>query len=1124
MSADRATLTLDALRRRLGAVVVARGEAYVRQGRVLAHSLDAAGGLEARVQGGRRAPYALTARLVLDGRGGIGRIDSACDCPVGSGCKHVAAALIAALIEGRPGAPPASDDRLPADIGLWLQRLRAAQTPPPPATEYPDTVRDRLLYVLDAAATRRATVETIKINVKQDGALGRTIRPYDVVRHGVWDPPKFVLPVDLLLGRALYRIGLLKNSASGYGLEPLEGETLGVLTQIAETGRARWCDAHGPVLAPGAPRRGRFVWRAEADGRQRLVVEDASEGAEGGALIVLDADPPIYVDPETGALGRLDLPAPAAVVSVLLAAPAAQPEATEALADALAEIAPSVAPPPRRIRSEVRKGVTPRPLLRLFGLTAREKRYARGGPLGGKATLAALRLAFDYDGHRLATGTQGDIRFRDGEVAVTLRRDLMAEARADARLAEAGADRLDQLYEWSFGRDAEPGDRAFPLYDDDAALAADEDALRFAAETVPALRAEGWRVEIDASWPYRFHEGPVEIRAALDEGDGGWFSVGLSLIAGDQRLDLAPLLASIIACLPVTTEGLLEEDFDVEEFLEEVRLYRRLPDGALVTFDAATLAPLVRAFLQAQRLFDHAHPAEAGHVADLAEALEGCGVPFDGGQRLRALGERLRRLAAQPEAAPPPSLAAALRPYQKAGYGWLASLAETGFGGMLADDMGLGKTVQALALLAGRHLDGDADRPSLVIAPTSLVGVWRREAARFAPGLKVLALHGPDRRVRFGDIAEHHLVISTYPLLHRDIDSLAAQSWEVAILDEAQAVKNPAAAAAKHIRRLDARARLALTGTPVENSLQDLWALFDWLIPGLLGDRKAFRERFRTPIEKLGDAAAQAALNARIRPFLLRRTKAEVAADLPERTEIVETVPLPDRQRGLYESIRATMNARVRAAIAERGLAGSRITILDALLKLRQVCCDPRLLDRDGADAIESAKRARLMELLDELVAEGRKVLVFSQFVRMLRLIEDDLVARGHGYVWLTGDTKDREAVVAAFQAGAAPIFLISLRAGGVGLTLTAADTVILYDPWWNPAVERQAADRAHRIGQTRRVFVHRLVAEGSVEQTILAMQERKQGLADALFDPEAGGPLALDEADIDTLFRPMGP
>jgi SNF2 family DNA or RNA helicase len=421
----------------------------------------------------------------------------------------------------------------------------------------------------------------------------------------------------------------------------------------------------------------------------------------------------------------------------------------------------------------------------------------------------------------------------------------------------------------------------------------------------------------------------------------------------------------------------------------------------------------------------------------------------------------------------------------------------------------------------------------------------------------VLVLHGADRHGEFDAISSHDLVITTYPLLHRDIARLETRSWRIVLLDEAQAVKNPAAAVAKHIRRLRSRSRIALTGTPLENNLEDIWALFDWLIPGLLGDRKSFKTKFRTPIEREGDQRAQALLNARLRPFLLRRTKEEVARDLPDKTEIVEFIPLVGRQRALYEAIRLSMDKRVRDAIAAKGFAASRITILDALLKLRQVCCDPLLLEKaaeadespgsrkpldrtplpspasighaagdpqDGAkdSAKDSAKRAHLLTMLEQLVAEGRRILVFSQFTSMLDIIAADIRERGWEFAWLTGKTKRRDEVVSAFQSGTAPIFLISLKAGGVGLTLTAADTVILYDPWWNPAAERQAMDRTHRIGQTKKVFVYRLAAEGSVEERIMAMQERKQAMADALFAGPEAGPLALDETQIMELFAPL--
>ena len=391
---------------------------------------------------------------------------------------------------------------------------------------------------------------------------------------------------------------------------------------------------------------------------------------------------------------------------------------------------------------------------------------------------------------------------------------------------------------------------------------------------------------------------------------------------------------------------------------------------------------------------------------------------------------------------------------------------------------------------------------------------------RFAPNLSTLVLHGPNRKKLFDTIPNHDVVITTYPLVHRDHAALFGHEYELAVLDEAQNVKNPTSSTAKHIRRVSARHRIALTGTPIENSLDELWALYDWLIPGLLGGKKFFRAEYRRPIENRGDAARQHLLSTRLKPFLLRRTKEDVAIDLPPKTVIDEVTPLIGGQRALYESIRVAMDKRVRQAISSRGIAGSRITILDALLKLRQVCCDPSLVKLDAARKVnESAKRARLAELLEELVAEDRRVLVFSQFVEMLHLIESDVAERGWSYAMLHGQTRDRDREISRFQDGDAQLFLISLKAGGVGLNLTAADTVILYDPWWNPATERQAMDRAHRIGQDKPVFVHRMVAEGTVETAIQHMQARKQALADALFEGTGEGSLALTEDDLHTLF-----
>ncbi len=411
-------------------------------------------------------------------------------------------------------------------------------------------------------------------------------------------------------------------------------------------------------------------------------------------------------------------------------------------------------------------------------------------------------------------------------------------------------------------------------------------------------------------------------------------------------------------------------------------------------------------------------------------------------------------------------------------------LREHNLSGVLADDMGLGKTVQTLAHILAEKEAGRLAQPALIVMPTTLVHNWCDEAQRFAPALRVLNLHGTQRHARFEEIAQHDLVITTYALAWRDEEVLAQHEYHLLILDEAQYVKNAATRAAATIRAPRARHRLCLSGTPLENHLGELWAQFDFLLPGFLGSRDDFTRRWRTPIEKGGDADRRELLARRIRPFMLRRRKDEVATELPPKTTIVRTVDLEGAQRDLYETVRATMQQKVRDAISVNGLARSHLVVLDALLKLRQVCCDPRLLRTTQANRVkESAKLALLLDMVPELIEEGRRILLFSQFTSMLDLIASALDNEQIPYVVLTGETVDRATPVKSFQRGEVPLFLISLKAGGVGLNLTAADTVIHYDPWWNPAVENQATDRAHRLGQDKPVFVYKLVTAGSVEE-----------------------------------------
>jgi SNF2 family DNA or RNA helicase len=473
----------------------------------------------------------------------------------------------------------------------------------------------------------------------------------------------------------------------------------------------------------------------------------------------------------------------------------------------------------------------------------------------------------------------------------------------------------------------------------------------------------------------------------------------------------------------------------------------------------------------------------------------------------------------------PDRLCADLRPYQREGVAWLQHLRAHEAGGILADDMGLGKTLQTIAHILIEKEQGRLDRPAMIVTLTSLVGNWQRELKRFAPTLRVVVYHGPDRHDRIATFAAHDVVITTYPLVARDRDELAVIPLHVLVLDEAHAIKNCDAQASEAVRRLDTRHRICLSGTPIENHLGELWSLFDFLNPGLLGGRDEFTTQFRVPIEEKADKVRLEALRDRVRPFILRRTKDAVAPELPAKTQLVRAIELTGEQRELYESIRVAAHADVRNHIRQRGLAGSTIAILDALLKLRQVCCDPRLVSVEAARSItKSAKLDVLLELITQQLADGRRILIFSQFARMLGLISESLLARGTRHVSLTGSTPDRQKPIDAFQSGKADVFLISLKAGGAGLNLTAADTVIHYDPWWNPAAQAQATDRAHRIGQTKPVFVHDLIAAGSVEERMLGLQRHKRILAASILDPSASnaGAAALTERDVEDLLAPL--
>lgn len=798
------------------------------------------------------------------------------------------------------------------------------------------------------------------------------------------------------------------------------------------------------------------------------------------------------------------------------------------------------------------------------------------GPRGDSVTLVQIDWTYRTDdgAHWQTPAPTSILNARPGPVqdlfdtggpVVRMQRNLGAEADAMDRVWDLGLIPVDaNKLQW---RHRAVAATLGPVW----TLAQEAHFGDFWAEQIPQLRAEGWSVVVQPGFahesvpvlrwklliapdtgellgkevdgPLALRERPVQ-KLQLPEREGAWL-LSLGLEIDGETLDLAPMLADL---LRRDARWLNAQQMAAIDDIAIISL--RAPGGKRIDAPAGPLKAIVGAMVDLltdptrnQRKDGdplHLSAWEARRIEALRAGLvlaHRVGTvngwnndwQLQGDVGLAQLAKRLRTIGTPQPVAAPQGLRVQLRPYQLEGLAWLQYLRAQGLGGILADDMGLGKTAQALAHVLAEKEAGRLTRPALVVLPTSLLFNWQAEAARMAPNLRVLALHGASRGQRYLQMADHDLVLTTYPLLWRDVDALAAQPFHLLILDEAQMVKNAGSRSARALRKLQAPHLLCLTGTPLENHLGELWAQFDFLMPGFLGDVRSFNARWRKPIEENGETLRAQLLAQRVRPFILRRRKQDVATELPPRTEVIQRVQLQGKQRELYEAVRSTADKQVRRALERQSFDGAQITILDALLKLRQVCCDPRLVKgtTKTAQTMERAKLELLADMLPALVDEGRRVLVFSQFTEMLGLAAELLDTLALPYLTLTGQTPPRQrgAVVRQFQAQdgtSAPILLVSLKAGGLGLNLTAADTVIHLDPWWNPAVEEQATARAHRIGQDQPVFVYKLVVEGSIEERMLELQARKAALAQGVLGHDAEGAVKFSEADLHALLAPL--
>ncbi|MBO5392362.1 MAG: DEAD/DEAH box helicase [Pseudomonas sp.] len=651
--------------------------------------------------------------------------------------------------------------------------------------------------------------------------------------------------------------------------------------------------------------------------------------------------------------------------------------------------------------------------------------------------------------------------------------------------------------------------------------------LNFTLNQLQGLAEKGWELQIDEG--FGFDLTPVEDwYATVDEApERDWFDLELGIIVNGQHLSLLPILLNLMRShSDILNPEKLARRRDDELILVNIPANPASGHGPLqVALPYGRLKPVL-ATLDEFYLGEPDATSLRIKSADAPRlnALDALPLRWEGGEQIRGFAQRLRDIKNFSVEAPE-GLNANLRPYQLEGLSWMQSLRQLEVGGVLADDMGLGKTLQTLAHILCEKNAGRLDRPAMIVMPTSLIPNWLDEAAHFTPQLKVLALYGATRKKYFAHLNDYDVILTTYALLPKDIEHLAKLPLHLLVLDEAQYIKNPGSKATQAACELVARQRLCLSGTPLENHLGELWSLFHFLLPGWLGDVKTFNRDYRVPIERQGSNERLQHLNARIKPFLLRRTKEQVATELPPKTEIIHWVDLNEAQRDVYEAMRLAMDKKVRDEITRKGVGRSQIIILEALLKLRQVCCDLRLVsDTPPKKGSTSGKLDSLMLMLEELFAEGRRILLFSQFTSMLGLIEAELKMRKVPYAILTGQTRDRRTPVKDFQSGKLQIFLISLKAGGVGLNLTEADTVIHYDPWWNPAAENQATDRAYRIGQEKPVFVYKMIARGTVEEKIQHLQQEKSDLAAGVLDGRVAGDWKLQDDDIDALFAPLPP
>lgn len=1092
-------INAERIYRFFGEAAAARGEKYHSEHRVIdmgvSPRLDSVI-IVGVVRGTKKYDVRIELRTSKN-RNPISKTD--CSCPIGGECKHSAALLFNYIAYCEEKQQLTGLDRR---VISWLGELHSVAKDLPASGAAANASNKKIFYLIDYRLERnipRLLIKACTATRKKSGELTSVQTHYltELARSRA----QYVSAEDARLLQMFAMTTQFSMFGEKLPVDPLIMEML--ISMTLATGRCHWQDPESRPLREGPVRKGTISWKVTDD--LRHIPELKAEDPEHMPLF---AAQPLYINLKKNELGFLKLNMPYQLADTFLTGPAIKPEELEQVSKLLSPLhmQAKIPMPPSKFQI-INLDQIPKPRLILHTI-----RNIDGKPLPQAQHFAVLRYVYgniEINGRNPA----GEIRVRQSDTVTCVQRNFDEERKIVAKLVQSGLIEIKAV-----SPPFEKDDLVFKA----GVLNSELDWLRW-LDLELDIALEQDEVIFDLGFGLKQNRtGSTAIR--LEKSAEWWFNLNLGIIVDGKKIPLIPLLKECFKEFngPITPEH-------IERLSIKGLFYIRLRDGSYVGLPVEQVkdiyTTLIDIFLitgfRDEDLVSIA--LTAGQALELKRAASMKKADVECSPADQAFLDRLESFSRLDDFSEPSTFTAELRPYQRHGCAWMQFLSDYRLGGILADDMGLGKTVQVLAHLLSEKERGVAKGPSLVVCPTSVGPNWVAEAARYAPGLKTALLATGVEILAAQHLQDYDLLITSYGLLMRHGNELARYSWHAVVLDEAQFIKNYKAKYAKSANTLKAHHRLCLTGTPIENNLGELFSQMNFVTPGLLGDSKKFRGSYQYPIERDNNQYARARLIARIKSFILRRTKDQVAQELPPKTIIVKPIDLEPGQRELYEVIRLAAFQKVREEIAARGLDRAQITILGQLLRLRQVCCDPRLprVESKFRNA-SSAKLIALLDMINKLLAEGRKILVFSQFTSMLDLIEIELEQQDIEFVTLRGDTRDRKTPIKRFQNGEVSLFLLSLKAGGTGLNLTAADTVIHYDLWWNPAVESQATDRAHRIGQDKPVFVYKLIGRGTIEQRILELQARKNLLVQAILNDETNLLAKFNEADVNMLFDPI--